>query len=241
MKTDPHTNKKQYEELLKKYEKRLEKSKKIMNTFLKTKKWDFIIKQTLSLHTIWIEIKYLKTMYLYNEVNEHIYIYLLAKLHRQQDRIEKWETQIQPGQEHNLRDNENFIVHFLYLKYYRITSVVNQYLINRTKFLITGKVIKKLEEMKKILFWFDEKHFDELLTMYKDFHIKAKESINILQNNNKKKIESINKILLSKTLMKVEESEITQLLDNQIITENIYKKFKDQTEDEIIKEYCDED
>ncbi len=233
MKKDSHTNIEHYNLLLAKYKKKLEQTYSKFRLLINDKSLNDILNKTLVLHIIWIEIKYLKTMYLYNEISEHIYIYLLNRLKRQQYRIEEWENQIKHWQEHNKFDSESLFIRFLYKRYYKIDLDINQYLINRTRFLITWKVIKKLKEMKIMLFEWDEKHFDELIKLYEWFHKNAKLKISNLLKIIPDEINKLNSNLICKTLYKLEEREFDYLHANQIITDKVYNLFKDELYSEI--------
>ena len=77
-----------YDTLKTKYESKLEQARlKIKQFLLSHADADALIHRALALHALGIEKQYLKEMYTYNEVGEQLYLYLLNKLEKQENRL----------------------------------------------------------------------------------------------------------------------------------------------------------
>jgi hypothetical protein len=87
---DYHISKHNYDALRHKYEAKREESQLKMQLFLQQhSNADQLLKQAIDLHALGIEKEYLKEMFRYNEVDELLYFYLLNKIERQMERLEK--------------------------------------------------------------------------------------------------------------------------------------------------------
>lgn len=90
--------------------------------------------------------------------------------------------------------------------------------------------------MSSLDFGFDSKHFENILTLYKGFHQKAKNAIKEIRTTNENHVIATNAILLNKGLMKTEEKEIKDLYSKEMITPKLYKKFMEEIDNEIFQE-----
>jgi len=234
MKTDYHTSKENYNSLMEKYTAKYNESILKMQIFLnkQTDKQKLIYK-ALSLQALWIEKDYLQQMFKYNEIDEYLYLHRLAKIERQILRVEKWEKQLRSKKN---KTKHPSIIRFLFRKYSMDEmSDHDLYIVYRTKFIITNKVINQLSNLQKIDFGYDKKHFDSIINLYKKFHDKSRYEINQLLDNNIELVIPLNEKLLNKWLLKTEEKIMKDLLHKEMITDKLYKQFMSDIENEILE------
>ena len=116
------------------------------------------------------------------------------------------------------------------------TSVVDMYIRNRARVIITRKVIKELKALSAIEFGFDNSIFDEVITLYASFNKVADEKrINIFVDH-KATINAVESRLVNKSLLKLEEQVIKDLYKKEIITPKLYIKFKEEVESEMFQD-----
>lgn len=116
-------------------------------------------------------------------------------------------------------------------------SFVDVYMRNRTRVIITRKVIKELEHLKSIDFGFDSSMFDEIISMYREFNVIAEEKKKKIKHEHNISILGIEAKLADKSLLKMEEKVIEDLYKKEIITPKLYLKFQDDIEGEILKDF----
>lgn len=221
----------EFENLKQKYEENLKESIENIKKLLKNNKdkAQDLIKRTLSLHALWIEKQYLKELFSYNEIDEHNFKYILHKISRQIERIENWQEQVKAIWEKNNYDFYEKIVN----SFHKNPTFIDKYIKSRAKVIITRKVIKELNELKEIDFWFDNKAFDEVIKLYTDFYelaIKKKEEY---FSKNKLDASWVETRLMEKSIFKLEEKVIHELFEKEIITPKLYLKFKEEIENNI--------
>lgn len=223
----------EYEQLNYKYSKKLNGAVAQMKLLLWEKKDDIypFIVRALSLHALWIEKKYLKQLFLYNEIDEENFKYILRKIEREIEKVnhdhlslikiaEKWD------------DYDLFSKFFLKL-YKRESTEIDSYIRNRTRLIITRKVIKDLRSLSEIDFWFDKAIFDSIIELYAKFNKNADEERIQLFASHKATINAIESNLIDKSLLKLEENLIEDLHEKDIITPKLYMRFINEIEDEM--------
>ncbi len=228
--------KKEYDILKFKYEKKLSDAVKWLKDLLEWQKENAIIliKKAISLHSLWIEKQYLKELFFYNEINEINFKYIIRKINRQIERLELWDEQLSKVKDINYKDYDIF--EKLISKFdHKIWSDVNLYLRNRTKIVITRKVIKELEELKNIDFWFDNNLFNDVIDLYKKFNLIAEEKKKEIILKNNEIISELELELYDKSLLKMEEKVINDLYEKEIITPKLHLKFINEIESSIYK------
>jgi len=234
MKKDFHTSKENYDTLHKEYLWKFKESQLSMYSFLKKrKKPEKLIKKAIALHALWVEKEYLQQMFTYNEIEEHLYLHWMAKIERQIWRVESGQQQIKWTWK---RTESNSMLRLFYKSYdYEKMSEHDLYIIFRTKFIITGKVLKQLDFLAQIDFSYDPLLIAEVRKLYAHFHNNANEQIELLKKNNPDFISQLNEKLLNKWLMKSEEKILNDLYHKEMITHKLYKKFMQETEVEIME------
>lgn len=227
----------EYFDLKRKYWENLKKAVFNLQKLLKNCKWetaDNLIKKAISIHALWIEKQYLKSLFKYNEIDEKDFKFIFNKICKQQKRIENWERQLKSI------DEKFYWIWFFDKILEKIINRKNwwdirKYIRNRTKVVITRKVIKELKELKALNIWFDKKYFDEIINLYENFHKIAEWKKDILFKKNKLEIVKIEAKLVEKSLLKLEEKVIKDLYDREIITPKLYIKFIEEIEKEFYK------
>jgi len=221
----------EYDELKKKYTKKLEWAFTWMEELLKNEKnsWD-LINRAVSLHALGIEKQYLKELFMYNEIDEDNYTILLWKIKRQQDRLESWLSQFRWN--NKSFDDKNIFEKFKE-KSFEKESPINKYIRNRAKTIILKKTIKDLKSLWSIDFHFDSKYFDKIIKLYEELLNDSKIKLDRLLDEHKTTLMSLETKLSEKTLLRLEESIINELYEKEIITPKLYHKFIEDIDEEI--------
>lgn len=226
----------EHQELRGKYEKELRESVEQIQKLTKenpegAKK---VIQSALALHALGIEKQYLKDLYHHHEIDEHNFKIVLAKIIRQIERLEQWLPQIKSAQD---TKNEKDILEIC-TSFFRkeADSFIDVYMRNRTRVIITRKVIKELEQLKTIDFGFDTVYFDTLIQTYSEFHKVAEAKKETIKTEHSISILSLEAKLADKSLLKMEEKVVEDLYKKEIITPKLYLKFAEEIEEEILKD-----
>ncbi len=220
-----------------KYETELKKAvesvKQLINS-LWVENGNNLIRRALSLHALWIEKQYLRDLFAYNEIEEKNFKYILNKINRQIERLESGKPQLKDIAEDKIEYDlfQKIVVFFGKEEH----TFVDSYVTNRTKAIITRKVIKELKKLSEIDFWFDKKMFDEVISLYEKFNKVANEKKDMIFEENKSAISVVEWKLVDKSLLKLEENVIKDLFSKEIITPKLYIKFSDEIEMWILKD-----
>lgn len=217
-----------------KYEEKLRESVESLKELLEKawkENWNELIRRALSLHALWIEKQHLKELFKYNEIWEKNFRYILGKINRQIERLETWKPQLKSIAD----DKIDYDVFQKVVKTFSFQneSYIDKYIRNRTRAIITRKVIKELKKLNEIDFWFDKKTFEEIISLYEKFNQVANEKKDITATKNPNVISSLEAKLADKSLLKLEEGVITDLHEKEIITPKLFIKFMDEIEEEI--------
>jgi len=220
-----------------KYESELKEATESLKNLIKSKwveNWNELVKRAISLHALWIEKQYLKDLYTYNEIEEKNFKYILNKIDRQIERLEAGKPQLKDIAEDVVeKDIFQKIVSFFSPKN---DTFVDSYITNRTKAIITRKVIKELKNLSNIDFGFDKSVFDDIISLYQNFNKVANEKKDMIFEKHKTEISLIERKLVDKSLLKLEESVIKDLFKKEIITPKLYIKFIEEIEAWILKD-----
>lgn len=109
-----------------------------------------MIRKAITLHALGIEKQYLKELFLYNEIDEKNFKFLLNKINNQIERIEEGKPQFKEICEEEFAPDIFQKIYFFFFP--RKKSIVDEYVINRAKIIVTYKVIKDLHHLAKIDF-----------------------------------------------------------------------------------------
>ncbi len=223
----------EYDDLLLKYTKKLNAAVEHMKFILWESNESSIrfIRRTLTLHALWIEKQYLKELFLYNEIEEDNYKYILRKIDREIEKVDHNHNQL-----NKISDKWNdydIFSNFFLNAYEKKSTHVDSYIRNRTRLIITRKVIKELRLLEEIDFWYDKNLIEEIIEIYALFNKEADEQRIKLFIDHKATINAIESNLINKSLMKLEEWIINDLLEKEMITDKLHNKFMEDIENEM--------
>lgn len=227
----------EYWELKMKYEKRLKRAVDKIKVILQENE-DGVLKlisRLISLHALWIEKQYLKDLFLYNEIDERNFKYILRKIEKQMDRLENWYEQIRMVSWKKL-DYDIFTK--LFFKFYKnFDNPINVYLRNRARAVITSKVIKELRILSEIDFWFWKEVFEDAIELYSKFNRTAEEKKNMIALEMRSTIAWLEWRLVEKSLIRLEETVVKDLNNKEIITPKLFIRFMDDLEEQIYTDF----
>ena len=229
-----------YDALIQKYQSKITETSLQTQIFLQQLEHpEKLLTSAITLHALGIEKEYLHDMYAYNEVPEQIYHERKAKIEKQIARVEaglpqirgfKTSTDISPVSRYPI---ERIVRRLHTCK----NTHHNEYIIERTKYILCAKVIENLEALKKIDFGYDSIVIQRVIDLYKKFHDNARREIQELVATDNDVIERINTRLLNKWLMRSEEKLIKDLYHKEMITQKIYQQFMEEIDEEVWKGY----
>lgn len=196
-----------------------------------------LIRRALSLHALGIEKQYLKELLFYNELDEKNFKYILRKIEKQMERIENEDIQLRSisgdGCDYDIFSR-------LAIKLYKNhTSNLDTYIRNRSRVIITRKVIKELRSLAEIDFGFDKQAFQEVIELYAHFNKIADQKRIAIFATHKATINAVESNLVNKSLLKLEEKVLKDLYNKEIITPKLYIKFMDEIQSEMYRDVKD--
>lgn len=224
----------EYSQLKNKYEWELKKAILRLDKLLKNewKNSEHLVKRALSLYALWIEKKYLKELFKYNEISETNFTFILRKITKQIERLESWNPQFSRK---IVDKDDNYNIFEKIRNYFKPKKIdhINKYIRNRTRVIITRKVIKELKLLLDIEFGFNKKNIKDIIKTYENFMNQALDKMKDISDKYKSTIMIIESNLTNKTLLKIEEEVIENLYKKEIITPKLYIKFKEEIEQGI--------
>ncbi|MDP2090134.1 MAG: cation:proton antiporter [Candidatus Gracilibacteria bacterium] len=228
--------KKEYDKLILKYTEKLNFSINNIKIILGDKEEESIslIRKVLSLHALGIEKQYLKELFFYNEIDEHNFKYILRKIEKQMDRVEHDNYQLRKIS--NSENDYDIFSQFIFSIYKKTSTNLDAYIRNRTRLIITRKVIKELKKLSEINFGFDVSIFDEVIDLYNTFNLIAEEKRLKLLSEHQTSINAIESNLITKSLLKIDENVVKDLYKKEIITPKLYIKFMNEIEHDMYKD-----
>lgn len=192
-----------------------------------------VIHTAISLYALWIEKRALKELFEHNEIDEKTLKFIMHKIERQTDRLECGHNQIKNLKEKNQYD---FFEKFVRSLSFKSDTIFDKYVRNRTKIIVTNKVIRELDKLKVMDFGFDNKIFDKVIDLYEDFNIIAKEKVDNIYAKNNNFVVMLDAKLVDKSLLNTEEKLIKQAYSKSLMSQKLYLKFCDNIENEIYKD-----
>ncbi len=222
--------KKEYKHLKSKYGDRLEKWVKDFRKFLKDhdKSSEKLIRRAVSLHSLWAEKKFLKELFLWNEIGEKNFRYILRKIEQQIDRLSTGKGQLRKV---NKWENDYDIFQRIALwAYSEKTSPADIFIRNRARIIIIKRVIAELDELSRYDLGFDKNVFENIKVFYEDLLSKAKKKLNRVVASFEKTTVILDTKLAEKSIFALEYRMIDDMLDKWVISDKLYIKFKDEIE-----------
>jgi len=195
---------------------------------------DTLIRRAISLHALWIEKQYLKELFFYNEIDERNFKYILRKIEKQMERIENESPQLRKFSKGDM--DYDIFSRFAIKTFRDCSSVMDGYIRNRARVIITRKVIKELRALWEIDFGFNNAIFEEVITLYASFNKVADEKRIKVLVEHKATIMAVESKLVNKSLLRLEEKVIKDLYNKEIITPKLYIKFMEEVEEEMFQD-----
>jgi hypothetical protein len=173
-------------------------------------------------------------LFYYNEIDEHNFKYILRKIEKQMERVENDYSQLRKISKK--KNDYDVFSRFVVTMYKKTSTDLDAYIRNRTRLVITRKVIKELKILSEIDFGFDKKIFDKIIHLYAVFNKNADKKRMKIFSSNKNVVHSLDSKLINKSLLKLEEKVITDLYKKEIITPKLYIRFMDNIENEMYED-----
>ncbi len=227
-------SKEEYKELKDKYSNKLEYSIKELKYFLKNNKKDSkeLIQKAVSLHSLWAEKKFLKELFLWNEIGEKNFRYILRKIDKQIDRLHSWKKQFRK----KWKDDYDFFQRLAINSYKEKNLPSDRFIRYRAKKIITNKVIKEIEELSQIDLWFEKNTFKEIIEFYKELKENNNANLWKLILEYPKETLKLDTKLAEKSIFKLEENVIDEMFNKWIISDKLYIKFKEEIEKDFYED-----
>lgn len=218
-----------YLHLTSKFAKKLEDTETNIRTFVvDVPDAHNIIFRVISLEALGVEKQYVKRLYHTNEIAENLYLHLMYKIDTQISRITEDQPQIKWIDEkttsYDILTKVNMLLHR------GIGDYKQAYIKNRTKEVITSRVLRYLRSLKQIAHEYPTSIIDEVISLYEQFHVMAKERMSEISREYKQETDMINNKLFEKWLMDQEEKIINDLRNKEIISAKTYDHFMNEIE-----------
>ena len=226
--------KKEYLNLKNKYEWKLEESTKNLKLFLKkhNKNKDNLIKRGVNLHSLWAEKKFLKELFIWNEIWEKNFRYILRKIEKQIDRLYSGKNQLRLSWK-----NDYDIFQKIAIKWYTEKNYPSEIFIrHRAKIIIIKKVLLELDNLAKLNLWFWKDVFEDSISFYNKLYEKASIKYNKIILEYPKTSLKLDIKLAEKAIFSLEESVIEEMFSKWIISNKLYIKFKDDIEENFYED-----
>lgn len=220
--------KKEYKELKEKYDSKLVNWIIELKTFLKNHKdtSNDLIKRAINLHSLWAEKKFLKELFLWNEIWEKNFRYILRKIEKQIDRLHIWKNQLRRNWKSDYDIFQKMAIISYKEKYYPSEIFTR----HRAKMIIIKKVMFELEELIKLDLWFWKSVFIEATEFYEDLYKSASKKFNKIVEDYPMTSLKLDTKLAEKSIFALEESVIEEMYSKWIISDKLYLKFKGEIE-----------
>ncbi len=234
-----YITKQEYIALEKEYSAKLKASVSEMKDILS---WDKqavsnLIHRAISLHALGIEKQYLKELFYYNELDEKNFKYIFRKIEKQIERLEHEDIQLRSI---SWEGCDYDIFSKLAIKLYKNhNSETDTYIRNRSRVIITRKVIKELKALAEIDFWFDKTIFQDIIELYAGFNKTADKKRMDIFTKHEWTIHCIDSNLIGKSILKLEEKVLKDLYKKEIITPKLYIRFMDEIEEKMYRDVKD--
>lgn len=233
LKTKGYITQEEYDILYTKYEIKVKEAKHNIEKNYPKDNTCNIIHTAISLYALWIEKQALKELFEHNEIDEKTLKFIMHKIDRQSDRLECGQNQIKNLKEKNQYD---FFEKFVRSLSFKRDTIFDKYVRNRTKIIVTNKVVRELNSLKEIDFGFDDKIFENVIALYQNFNNIAKEKVDNIYAKNNNFVVMLDAKLVDKSLLNTEEKLIKQAYSKSLMSQKLYLKFCDNIENEIYKD-----
>lgn len=210
------------ETLKNKFQKRIENSRELVKAQTSPNR-NNIIERAISLSALSMQKKYLIELLTFNEIDERNFKHLLVRFENKIKKLENAEDLV-------ISDSDNYTYNFFekWTNIFRRPKESDRFIRNRARKITIKKVLKELNLLKKIDFWFDSSHFDEVISIYNTIYENIKKETS--SNDDLTKLENN---LFEKSLLKTTANTINELRNKWIIDQKLYDLFSEKIEDRI--------
>lgn len=214
--------KEELESLKEQFKKRIKTSKDLV------KKQTFdnrnsIIERAISLSALSMQKKYLIELLTFNEIDERNFKHLLVRF---EDKIRKLES----AEDFIISESDNYTYNIFekITNLFRKTKESDKFIRNRARKITIKKALKELKNLKKVDFWFNESHFDKVISIYDSIYLQIQKEA--IKNEDLTKLENN---LFEKSLLKTTSNTINELRNKWIIDQKLFDLFSERIEEKI--------
>ncbi|MES2437031.1 MAG: sodium:proton antiporter [Patescibacteria group bacterium] len=190
--------------------------------------------RVLRMYALGIEKHFLKELFLYNEISEHIFKKILKKLTLQREQLEKGTLSFDPY----AHDPSGFIERTsdYTMKVLRgnrdqqVEEINDAYLYYRALAIILRKVIKELEQVtvNYPIGIFEADSLDRTIKLYGDLRVHAQKRMEEIHKTNPNVIGELNTRLTLNATYKVTEIVLNDLYKKEMLSQKVYINLKDE-------------
>jgi hypothetical protein len=178
----------------------------------------------------------LKELFLWNEIWEKNFRYVLRKIEKQIDRLHNWKNQFRRNWKWKWKSDYDFFQKIA-IKSYQDKYLPSEIFIRyRAKMIIIKRVMFELEELSQINLWFEKNVFDDAKEFYSELYEKAKKKFNKILSDFPDIALKLDTKLAEKSIFRLEESVIEQMYSKWIISDKLFIKFRDEIEKEFYED-----
>ncbi len=232
--------KKEYKFLKKKYNFRLRETLKNFDIFLEitTHSSKDLIRRAINIHSLWAEKKYLKTLFMWNQIWERNFRYILRKIDHQLEELAQWEDELKK----TVKWSSNYdVFQKIWLWYYeKRDTALDVFIRNRARLIVIKKVIIELEQLSKFDIGFKQAIFREVIWFYEKLYKETKKKLKKVMKEHHKITFELDIKLSEKSIFALEEKMIESMHDKWIITDKLYIKFKHEIQEEFYSDVKEE-
>jgi hypothetical protein len=192
-----------------------------------------LIRRAINLHSLWAEKKFLKELFLWNEIWEKNFRYVLRKIEKQIDRLHDWKTQLRRKWCWNWKTDYDFFQKIAIDAYKEKYLPSEVFIRHRAKMIIIKRVMFEIEELSKLDLWFDKSVFVDVSEFYSELYENAKKKFNRILSEFPSTSIKLDIKLAEKSIFTLEENVIEQMFSKWIISDKLYVKFKSEIEEEF--------
>ena len=230
-------NKKEYEKNKEKYKTELNKS---LITLEKSLKWnnksiELFIKRLMFKYALWIEKSYINKYYYDKKLNEKHFKYILNNINLGIQEIDNWLKHSNNIEAFKRWLNSITLFDKLFSFMKEKYNYEDMYIIYRTKYELSKKVLKELKKLPNDELWFTEEITNFIFNHYKELTKIYKEKMYDILKNNSKNIKNLEWIIMNKYFLKLEEKLLNDLYQKELIPYKYYTTMINNIEEWLYK------
>lgn len=233
--------KKEYELLKHKYTKKFLENSFKLKKFLKKHDNNHhnLSRNAIILHSLWAEKIYLKELFLWNEIGEKNFRYILRKIEQQILRLSTGKGQLRKITK--AKSDYNLFQKLAIWLHKKRESREDVFIRNRARKVIIKKVIAELQELHESDLGFKQSIFKEVMSFYEGLYDIAEKKVHKLHKKHKKIIQQLDIKLAEKSLISLEGAMVEDMYAKWIISDKLHIKFKEEIEAEFYSDVKEEE